>query len=133
MVDQGQDEVLERRGEVEVDPPAPTSDGPGPPSAVCQGLASLWQGDGGHFVADGHGLLQLNQSQVVVPVGLILEVWMENDLEGTKVKYKLVSLSLFLSFLNKDVHFLLAFCLVASLGSHLLHSHLAGGLGFTPL
>lgn len=58
---------------------------------------------------------------------------MENDLEGTEVKYKLASLSLSLDLPNKDVHFLLAFCLVASVGSHLLHSHLAGGLGFTPL
>lgn len=99
VVGQGDDEVFERRGQGKGSPPAPASYYPGPLGPVCQVLAALGQRDGGHFVADNHRLLQLNQSQVVVPVGLILEVWMENHLEGTEVEGNLASLLL---LVNKD-------------------------------
>lgn len=82
VVDQGEYEVFEGPGEGQVGPPAPAGDRPRP---LAQVLASLGQRDGGDFGVHRHGLLQLNQSQVVVPVGLILEARMENNLEGTEV------------------------------------------------
>lgn len=80
---QREDVVFERRHLVEVDAPAPASNGAH--THVPEVLAALGQRDGGYLVTHHHRVLQLDEGQVIVPGSLSLEVRVEDDLQGAEI------------------------------------------------
>ena len=86
VTSQGQYQVFQWCSRGEGSPPAPASDDSWLSHGVFQALISLWQWDGGDFIAHNHSLLQLDQSQVIIPVWSVLEARMENNLQTNKKK-----------------------------------------------